>query len=446
LGDLGVGNESFTPRQVSNSMTIERQYIDSRHLVLCFHIHQPKRLAGYEQESDSGLTAEEADRQIMERVARDCYIPTNTLLLKLIEQYPNIRISFSISGLALEQMEAYAPKAIESFKKLADTGAVDFLAEPYYHSLAFILDSDEFESQILQHVGKMVEVFGVRPSVFRNTNLIYNDDIGRRIHMMGFEGVLTEGCERGLRQNRGQTLYEHRDSNGLKILMRNQSLCDDIAFRVAKEYWNITADKFMSWLEMMPEDENLVTLCVDYETFGEHNKADSGIFGFLEHLMLMLAIQNTYKMVTPAEVVHRYHAHRQISIPDYIAVAGSDLSDWVGNDRQREAFSAMIALEQPVKRKGDPELITLWKLLQASDHFYYMSNKADGPESLSPYRSPQKAFECYMACIQYINEKVAELPEYEDAEKHNEGMEAERRNLTAPLWALKLESRTGPVT
>lgn len=427
-------------------MNNERQHINSKHLVLCFHLHQPKRLAGYERGSDNGLTAEEADRQIMERVARESYIPTNTLLLRLIEQYPNIRVAFSISGLALEQMETYAPKAIESFQKLAATGSVDFLAEPYYHSMSFILDSDEFESQVLQHVGKLIELFGVRPTVFKNTNLIYNDDIGRRVHMMGFEGVLTEGCERGLRQNRGQNLYEHRDSNGLKILMRNQSLSDDIAFRAAKSYWNVTADKFMSWLEMMPDDENLITLCVDYETFGEHNKSDSGIFEFLEHLLLMVAIQNTYRMVTPAEVVQQFVAHRQISIPDYIAVAGADLSDWIGNDYQREAFSAMIALEQPVKRNGNPELLTLWKLLQASDHFHYMSNHTGNEDSLSPYNSSQKAFDVYMTCIQYLNGKLTDQHEFEDSEKQNEGMEAERRNITTPLWALNLESRTGPVT
>lgn len=421
------------------------QQIDSRHLVLCFQIHQPKRLAGYNNDN-TAMTAEELDRDIMQRVARNCYIPTNTLLLRLVEQYPTIKLSFSISGLALEQMEAYAPEALESFKKLAATGSVDFIAEPYYHSLAFILDSDEFEIQVLQHVEKIIEHFGIRPAVFKNTNLIYNDDIGRRIHMMGFEGVLTEGCERGLRQNRSQTLYEHRDNNGLKILMRHQALSDDIAFRVGKSYWDITADKFMSWLEAMPENENLLTLCVDYETFGEHNTADSGVFGFLEHLLLMLAIQNTYKMMTASEVVHRYKAERAISIPDYIAVAGSDLSDWVGNDRQREAFSAMIALEQVVKRKGDPELITLWKLLQASDHFYYMSDKAEGANSLSPCESPQKAFDCYMACVQYINDKIAD-PMFDGAtDKHNEGMEAERRNLNTPLWALRLESRTGPIT
>jgi alpha-amylase len=427
-------------------MNDQPKHIDSRHLVLCFHVHQPRRLSGGINNSGREESAEEVDRRIMERIARECYIPTNNLLLRLIEQYPNIKLSFSISGLALEQMEAYAPEALESFKKLAATEQVDFLAQPYYHSLSFILDSDEFEVQTLEHVEKIVEHFGVRPSVFANTNLIYNDDIGRRVHMMGFQGVLTEGSERGLRGNRAQNLYEHRDSNGLKILMRNQNLSDDIAFRVAKGYWNITADKFMSWLEAMPDDQNLVTLCVDYETFGEHNKADSGIFAFLEHLLLMLAIQNSYKMVTAAEVVHKFHGHRQISIPDYVAITGTDISEWFGNDRQREAFSAMIALEQPVKRIGDPELIRMWKLLQSSDHFYYMSDKAEGPDSLSPCNSPQHAFECYMACVQYINDKVSAPALDEDSEKHNEAMEAERRNIEIPLWALKLESRTGPIT
>jgi alpha-amylase len=425
-------------------MSGNKQYIDSRHLVLCFQVHQPKRLTAA-PEKDSRLTADETDKEIFQRIAHTCYIPTNTLLLKLIEQYPNIKLSFSISGLAFEQMEAYAPEALASFKKLAETGSVDFIAEPYYHSLAFLLDSDEFEIQILQHVEKIMEHFGIRPSVFKNTSLLYNDDIGRRVHMMGFQGVLTEGCERSLRQHPGQNLYEHRDSNGLKILMRNQSLSDDIAFRVAKGYWNITADKFMSWLEMMPEHENLVTLCVDYETFGEHNKTDSGIFGFLEHLLLLLAIQNNYKMCTAGEIVHRYHAYRQISIPDYVAVAGADLSNWAGNDRQREALSAIIALEKIVKRSADQDLLSSWRLLQASDHFYYMSDSAANPENLSPYASPQQAYESYMASVNYINQRLKDPLESEDPEKHNEMLEAERRNIATPIWALNIGSHTGPV-
>ena len=204
-----------------NGMSTETKLIDSRHLVLCFNIHQPKRLAKVSiEESDNMLLDSETDEQIMKRIAAHCYIPTNTLLQRLIEQYPNIKVSFSLSGLALEQMAAYAPEALASFRKLAETGAVDFIAEPYYHSLAFLLDSDEFEIQVLQHVEKIIEYFGVRPTVFRNTNMIYNDDIGRRIHMMGFEGVITEGCERGLRQQCGQFLFEHRDGNGQRARLR----------------------------------------------------------------------------------------------------------------------------------------------------------------------------------------------------------------------------------
>jgi alpha-amylase len=424
-------------------MTNNPKLMDSRHLVLCFNIHQPKRLnvmPDSEANSSTFLDAE-TDGQIMQRIARDSYIPANTLLTKLIEQYPNIKVSFSISGLALEQMATYAPAALKSFKILADTGAVDFVAEPYYHSLAFLLDSDEFEIQVLHHVEKIMQYFGVRPTVFRNTNMLYNDEIGRRIHMMGFEGIITEGCERGLRQQCGQHLFEHRTGNGLKILMRHQNLSDDIAFRAGKKYWNISVDKYLSWLEAMPADQKLITLGVDYETFGEHNKSDSGIFEFLENLLLILAIQNNFTMATPSDIVHNFESGRQISIPDYIAAGGTDLSDLLGNDRQREAFGALIALEQGVKRYGDPELTELWKVLQSADHFYYMSDNATGPESLSPFESPQEAFDCYMRCIRYLESKINGL----HPEKHNEASEAERRNLNVPTWAQHLESHTGPV-
>lgn len=420
-------------------MHAERQPIDSRHIVLCFQVHQPKRLTDSLSSDHTGITPE-SDQEIFQRIAKECYLPANFLLQKLIGQYPNIKISFAISGLALEQMELYSPETLSSFKKLAETGSVDFIAEPYHHSLSFLLDSDEFEIQILQHVEKIVGYFGIRPSVFKNTNLFYNDDIGRRIHMMGFEGILTEGCERALRHHKPNKLYEHRDSNGLKILMRNQSLSDDIAFRVGKKYFDVTAEKFVSWLDMMPEDENLVTLCIDYETFGEHNKADSGVFEFLEHLLLMLAIQNNYRMMTGSEIVHRYHAYRQLSIPDLIAIAGNDVAYWIGNDRQREALSAVIALENIVKRKADPDTLKLWRELQASDHFYYMSDRAQGPGSLSPYKSPEQAFDTYMQKIDFIHQNLKDPSPTEDVGKHNEVLEAERRNIDAPVWALNLGS------
>lgn len=416
--------------------------IENRQLVLCFQVHQPKRLRKGQHTSADSVFDEDLNREIMERVAATCYIPTNRILLRLIEQYPDIRISFSISGLALEQMERYAPDALASFKALAATGAVDFIAETYYHSLSFLMESDEFEIQILEHAEKLIEHFGINATVFKNTNLFYNDDIGRRIAMMGFSGVLTEGNERSLRNNIPHNLYEHRDLNGLRVMFRNPRLSDDIAFRVPHYEWNLTADQFATWLDTMPENEKLVTIALDYETFGEHHNADSGIFNFLESFLLLMAIQKTYRFSTVSEVV-QHEPERAVSVPDYVSVTGCDLADWVGNNFQREAFSAMIALENVVKRKNDSALIRLWRTLQSSDHFYYMCEQAYSNRCLSPFNSAKEAFDQYMQAIQFINQQVFDPTAENSPEKLNEAMEAERRNINAPLWALNLEVRSG---
>ena len=428
-----------------NIMSRKQKQLDSRHLVLCFQVHQPRRLKkaplaeGALPDSclDPGL-----DRQIMERVASQCYIPTNNLLLKLIEQYPQIKVAFGISGTALEQMELFSPEALRSFKSLAETGSVDFLSEPHYHSLSFLMEGDEFEIQILEHAEKIYEHFGVRPEVFRNTHLIYNDEIGRRISMMGFRGVLIEG--NSSRKISPHHLYEHRDKNGLKLLLRNHSLSDDIAFRVAGGDWNVTPDTFFSWLEAMPEAETLVNISLDYETFGEHYPANSGILDFLEHLLLLLAMQNDYRMSTPSEITQHYDAMRSLSLPDYTMVRGCDLSDWFGNDKQREAFGALAELESAVKKHSDSGLLKQWRALQASDHFYYMSDRADGGK-LSPYTSSQEAFHYFMQTVQCLERSVKEEASREgtDPEKINEAIEAERRNLSAPVWALTIDPHNG---
>jgi alpha-amylase len=425
-------------------MNSEKNLISDRQLVLCFQIHQPRRLKEFSGtgEGSSWLDVQ-TDQKIMQRIARECYLPANALLLRLAERYPQIRISFSISGTAIEQMEEYAPEVLESFKTLAATGCVDFLAETYYHSMAFLMEGDEFEIQILEHAEKMVEHFGVRPAVFRNTNLIYNDDIGRRISMMGFQGVLTEGYGIGTGGKSPHFLYEHRDLNGLKILMRNPQLSDDIAFRVALSDWHLTAEKYLSWLDAMPENEKLVTIAVDYETFGEHHKTSSGIFHFLENFLLLLSIGNGYKMATPAEITSLYKAHSPISIPGYIAVAGSDLSHWVGNQKQRDAFAGVIEIESAVKIQGDSELTRLWRYLQACDHFYHMADKADQAIHLSPYNSSQEAYDHYMRVVNTLREKVNENIPLTVPEKLNEALESDRRNIHAPLWALNIDSRNG---
>lgn len=423
-----------------------RKNMSNRQLMLCFKVHQPVRLKKHIAPDITDVKDcfdQKLNKAIMEQVAENCYLPTNKLLLKLIEQHPQIKVTFSISGLALEQLESYVPEVLDSFKALASTGSVDFLSEPYYHSLAFLLDSEEFEIQILEHAEKVSHHFSVHPWVFNNTSLFYNDDIGRRISMMGFQGVLTEGSERALKNNIPNCLYEHRDQNGLKILLRNPSLSNDIAFHVALPEWNLTAEKYMSWLDQMPENQKLVVIAADYETFGEHHKQETGVVAFLEHLLLFLALQNDYQIVTPAEVVRTRQPARPLSIPDYVAVEGCDLSSWVGNDMQREAFSALISLEPSLREKNDPALLKTWRYLQASDLFYYMSAQADAGK-LTPYSSGKEAFEQYMKVIQILTDQLtgvslsqAETP----SEKINEALEAERRNLKEPVWAMSIDPR-----
>ncbi len=417
---------------------------EPRRLALCFQVHQPRRLKKHEPGETAGVADcfdDVLNREIMERMARQCYVPANNLLMRLIDQYPDLRFTFGISGTAIDQMELFAPEAIESFRKLAQTGCVDFLSEPYYHSLAFLMDGEEFEIQILEHAEKLYEHFQARPTVFRNTNLIYNDEIGRRISMMGFGGTLIEG--NASRRTSPHFLYEHRDGNGLKLLLRNHHLSDDIAFRVAAPEWNLTAEKFMSWLEEMPDDEKLVTIALDYGTFGEHHGAESGIFDFLERLLLLLAMQNNHRMITAGDAVTAFSARDEIAIPDYAMVEGCDLHDWVGNDRQREAFSAISELETPVKRLQDPAILSTWRNLQCSDHFFYMS-EGPGACALSPFASSQDAFHYFMSAAGTLKKATEDRePGTEDPERINETLEAERRNVNAPIWALSIDPQHG---
>lgn len=407
-----------------------------RQLVLCLQVHQPRRLKTSEDQAgfDDAL-----NQHLFEQVANAHYLPTNRLLLRLLEQHPQLRITFSISGLALEQMEQYHPELLQSFQALTRTGSVDIVAEPYYHSMAFLMESEEFEIQVLEHTEKIVEHFGIHPWVFRNTALFYNDDIGRRVSMMGFQGVLTEGSLSNSRGSHIHQLYEHRDGNGLKILLRNNSLSDDIAFRVAEPQWNITAEKFLGWLEQMPEDERLVVLSMNYETFGGSGTSDT--CHFLEHLLLLLSMQNEYEMATPASLVQTNRQSKILSVPDYISITGCTLSDWFGNDHQREAFAALVTLEPALKHKNDPTLLKMWRCLQSVDHFYYMSEKVHGAQHLSPYLSPEEAYSNFMAMIRDITRRIDEPTLPDDMEKRNDALESERRNLHDPVWAMSIDPR-----
>lgn len=386
-----------------------------RNIVFYFQVHQPRRLKTmrfFDIGSESNDFDDQLNREIMQRIAGECYLPTNTLLLKLIKNHPEIKVAFSISGVTLEQFEEYAPEVMDSFKALADTGSVEFLAETYYHSLACMVPGHEFEVQILKHAEAIYKHFGVRPSVFRNTELIYNDDIGKRISMLGFKGVFTDGIQRILGDKSPHQVYQHPTESSVKILLRNYLLSDDIAFRFSQNRSSLTVEKYMEWLKDVPAHEKVINLAMDYETFGEHQKKETGIFNFLEKLLVTLSKSSQYEMATPTEAAVLIPAHSTLSIPQYVSWADNerDLSAWLGNDMQRDAFDSLIKLERNVKSLSDPELLKQWRLLQTSDHLYYMSTKkgSDGNvhNYFSPYPSPYEAFINFMNVLTDFTVKV----------------------------------------
>lgn len=419
-------------------------------IVLYFQVHQPWRLHRF-RFFDIGQQAryfdEVANRTIVTRIAEESYLPTNRLLLDLINAYPNIRITFSISGTALDQFEQYAPAVLDSFAALARTGAVEFLAETYHHSLSALLPGHEFEEEVLQHAARLQELFGVRASVFRNTELIYNDAIGKRAYDLGFNGVFTDGIERVLGDQSPHHLYHHPNEPGLKIFLRNYHLSDDIAFRFQQGGKTLTAAIFLSWIQGIPAAQNVVNIALDYETFGEHHKRDSSIHRFLEKVLVALARSRQFKMATPSEVINTMQAVRPLSIPQVISWADRerDLSAWLGNDMQQDAFNTLVKLESKVKALGG-DTLSCWRKLTTSDHFYYMSTKTEDDGNVhayfSPYPSPYEAFMNYMNVLndfsQQIEEKDKHIPTVEEASLK---AEAGRRVIHEhePIWAMNLE-------
>jgi alpha-amylase len=376
--------------------------------VLYFQVHQPKRLNNlrfFDIGSGHHFFDDELDRQIVQRVARECYLPANELLLKVIRKNPGVCVNFSISGVILDQLEEYAPEVLSSFRELANTGSVEFFCETYYHSLACMIPGKEFEAQVLKHAAKIYEHFGVRPYIFRNTELIYNDDIARRASNLGFSGIITDGLERILGDRSPNHVFSHPREEHLKILLRNYRLSDDIGFRYIQDGKTLTAEKYISWLNALPKEDEIVNLAMDYETFGEHRKKETGIFKFLEDVLLRLAKSKTFELATASHAIKTVKAHSELSVPYFISWADQerDLSAWLGNEMQRDAFDSLVNLEFDVRNTNDEATLEQWRHLQTSDHFYYMSTKkgSDGNvhSYFSPFASPYEAFINYMNVI-----------------------------------------------
>jgi alpha-amylase len=374
-----------------------------KNLILYFQVHQPKRLRAlrfFDIGANKGYFDDDLNKDIIQRVANNCYLPTNELLLRVIKKNPGVRVAFSISGITIDQLEEYAPEVLDSFRRLAETGSVDFLTETYYHSLSCLNHGNEFELQVAKHQKKMLEQFGVLSNVFRNTELIYDDRIGKRIHSMGFKGVIIDGVDHLLGHESPHHLYRHPDADTLKMILRSYRLSDDISFRFSQS--PLTAARYTDWLNDIPSYEDTVALAMDYETFGEHQKKESGIFIFLETLLESLGNNGNFRFLTPSQAVVKISAYRSLGVPNHISWADEerDLSAWLGNDMQRDAFESVNALEKDIKNLMDKSLLNTWRALQTSDHFYYMSTKKGNDGGVhayfNPYPSPYEAFINYM--------------------------------------------------
>ena len=372
-----------------------------------FQVHQPWRLKTYrffQMGNDHNYLDDFTNRAIMQKVARECYLPMNALLLSLIQEHKGaFKVSFSITGSAVEQFKAYAPEVLESFKKLADTGCVEFLGETYSHSLSSLASAEEFKNEVKLHSKMLKEEFGVKPTAFRNTELIYSDGIAKMVEDMGFKTMLAEGAKHILGWKSPNFVYTDANDNKLRLLLRNYKLSDDIAFRFSNEgwpEWPLTADKFAGWVAA--ETGDVVNLFMDYETFGEHQKASTGIFDFVKALPAALlatgevafaTVSEASKKLQPVAVVHSPHA---MSWAD----EERDVTAWLGNDLQNEAFAKLYALAPKVKKAKNKDFEYVWHFMQNSDHFYYMATKwfSDGDvhSYFNPYGSAYEAFINYM--------------------------------------------------
>ena len=372
-----------------------------------FQVHQPWRLKTYrffQMGNDHNYLDDFTNRSIMQKVARECYLPMNALLLSLIEQNKGaFKCSFSITGSAVEQFKAYAPEVLESFKKLAATGCVEFLAETYSHSLASLYSVEEFKAEVKLHSQMLKEEFGVKPTAFRNTELIYSDEIAKAVENMGFKTMLAEGAKHILGWKSPNFVYTDAIDNKLRLLLRNYKLSDDIAFRFSNEGWNewpLTADKFAQWVAS--ENGDVVNLFMDYETFGEHQKASTGIFDFVKALPGALLATGELEFATVSEASKKLQPVAVLHCPYAMSWADEerDVTAWLGNDLQNEAFRKLYALAPVVKKVKNKDFEFVWHFMQNSDHFYYMATKwlSDGDvhSYFNPYGSAYEAFINYM--------------------------------------------------
>ena len=388
---------------------------------ICFYfqVHQPSRLRHYTFfDHDINYFDDAKNADVCRKVANKCYLPMNHLMLELIEKYKGkFKISYSITGILLEQLQQYAPEALVSFQKLAATDCVEFLGETYYHSLSFLYSKEEFIHQIKLHKETIGRLFGKTPRIFRNTELIYNNSLPPVIEQIGgFDAIITEGVDRILGFRSPNFIYRPVNSTNLKLLLKNYRLSDDIAFRFSNrgwEDWPLTADKFAAWVNTVNGCGYVVNLFMDYETFGEHQWEDTGIFEFMRYLPVEILKHPDNDFKTPSEAVKAYPAVDAVDIPYSISWADieRDLSAWRGNSMQENALAELYKFKDRVEHTEDAGIISDWRKLQTSDHFYYMCTKwfSDGDvhKYFNPYTSPFDAYIYFMNVLDNLDHRCA---------------------------------------
>jgi alpha-amylase len=388
-------------------------------VAVCFYfqIHQPYRLRRYSVfDAEPDYFDEPENRKVLQKVAERCYVPTTRLMLDLVRQHEGrFRVAYSLTGTVIEQLQRDCPEVIHLLQELAATGCCEFLAETYYHSLSFLYSRDEFRDQIQMHTKLMQELFGQTPRVFRNTELIYSNDLA--YYLAGwdrFEGLIVEGADHILGYRSPNYLYTPPGIKRPTLLLKNYRLSDDIAFRFSDRRWSqwpLTADRYASWVNGLNRDGHVCNLFMDYETFGEHQWANTGIFEFMRWLPGEI-LKRGDEFKTPSECIDTYPAVGEYDVPFMISWADTerDLSAWLGNAMQYSALHELFKIERSIKHTEDPALLKTWRLLTTSDHYYYMCTKyfADGDvhKYFNPYESPYDSYINFMNALDNLRTRA----------------------------------------
>lgn len=419
-------------------------------IVFYFQVHQPYRLRRYSVfDTDPFYFDDQANKEILLKVAEKCYRPATKLILDLVRRHKgNFRVSYALTGVVLDQLEAWAPDVIDLFRELSETGCCEFLAETYHHSLTFLYSREEFREQVNMHTARIEALFGQTPTVFRNTELTYNNDVAHFVNEMKgsdgrprFKGMLCEGVDRILQFRSPNYVYRPPNTGEgrtpgkpFAVLLKNYRLSDDIAFRFSNRDWKewpLTAEKFARWVHQINGDGYLCNLFMDYETFGEHQWADTGIFQFLDAMpeKIFDIAKGENHFITPSEAFEQFAPVGEYDVPHMISWADTerDLSAWIGNAMQSGALTETYKLERPLKealrnakRAGDAHaqdqlahVLNDWRKLTTSDHFYYMCTKyfADGDvhKYFNPYDSPYDSYINYMNVLDNLRQRLEGL-------------------------------------